>query len=465
MAYSDITNSLKSLLEEFSAEEEKLSKLYQTALNNAEASHRNAVESLNAQYEDSRKQVYSDNLRDERNTNTLLAERGLGFSGEAAQAKLNSNIILANRLGALERENLTNAASLELEHAERMNTFSLEQAEKIGSLNDKRNQFRLDIASLEQEAAENEADRLFQKQQQEAQNNFDKEQLAAQIQAEKEAQEAERLEKQREKDLELQAQIERDKAETQREQQKLQAQLNAEREALDKKLQAEKDMQEAELLAKYYNTVNGGSGTGASGTGGSNGSGSSNELSDGSESDFTPDISAKDLAKLIVSNATDNNYIDEAKDEYLINKYLLDLIDSYNMSDEYLSELKFMLKAYGYKDIGTDGMRNQVISYDAASYYDTRYSQYYESYTLSGMSEAEARQSAREYALNDQMDYIRVRTNGLEEFINCCLNSGISERDANQYALSFVWPSPDGSNEISFTGGGKPTSNITNQLK
>ena len=92
-------------------------------------------------------------------------------------------------------------------------------------------------------------------------------------------------------------------------------------------------------------------------------------------------------------------------------KSLLDMHNNYALSKEYYDELIFMLKAYGYNDIGIDGMRQQVISHEAEAYYDERYSYYYETYAMDGMTEAEARQSADSYALKDQLDFIRVRVN------------------------------------------------------
>ncbi len=425
MVYSDTINDLKSVLDSYSDEVEKLSSLYKTAIENAEKTHADSLESINKQFINDRKRVYSDNARDERNAFNLLAERGLGFSGEAAQTKLNSNILLSNRLGALDDSKAKAGIELERELADKKNGIMLEQAQKVGALNDKKNQLHFDIATLEQNIAQKEADRLWEQQQQEAARQWEQQQ-----------QEAAR----------------------QWEQQQQEAALKAEYEMLLAKVQAEKEMQNAELQAKYYAANNGSSGSSSGsgnsgGSGGSGGNGGSDKLEEVLNG-FLPDISPKDLAKLMVTNATDDNYIEKEQHQYLINKYLLDIQENHNIDTDYYDELIFMLKAYGYKDVGKDSMRLQVIAHDAKAYYDESYAKYYDTYASAGMSESNARSTARNAAKQNQLAYIRNRTNTLNEFTTCCLQSGLSASDANTYALNYVWPSNNAHTIPGKSGGG-----------
>jgi hypothetical protein len=149
---------LKSALDSFSEDEKKLAELYKNAIQNAETEFKASNERLESQYNSDRKKVYSDTAREERNMFNMLARRGLGFSGEAAQTKLNSDIILANRLGDLLREKNYNALKLEQDLADRKNAISLENAEKQGDLFGKQNDLRTQIAKLELDKEQKEAE-------------------------------------------------------------------------------------------------------------------------------------------------------------------------------------------------------------------------------------------------------------------------------------------------------------------
>jgi len=490
--YSNLTDSLKSLLDNYSADEEKLTSLYKNALENADKAHSDALNALDSQFQSDRKRVYSDTMRDERNALNMLAERGLGFSGESAQTKLNSNILLSNRLGALESQKANDASKLALDHADKKHNLSLEMLEKTGMLGDKKNQFMLDLATLQQKEADGIANREHEKALNDAELAWEKEKLNAQIQADKEMsaadwerewnklmaqinadKESENAQRDWEKEkFNAQIQADKENADADRlwEQQKQAYELQAEREKTDKQIQAEKDMQAAELYAKYQQAVNGEASNGStdtkkptSGKGDTNvdvNAGNGTELPKEETIKFTPDIPPKDLAKLMVSNATDDNFIEETKDEYIINKYLLDMINNYEMSDEYFHELIFMLKAYGYDDVGVDGMREQVISYDAKAYYDETYPAYYRKYASSGMTESDARAAAKAYAREEQMKYIKDRAKSREEFIACCVNCYIDYQVAYNYSKKFSWPSTSGTG-----GGGRINTVVTHEIK
>ena len=323
MAFYDTIEALKAELKGYSDDEHRIAELYRSAVKNNQKSYNDSSAQIEARYEYDRNQAYADNARDERNTMNMLASRGLGFSGEAAQAKLNSNTVLANRLGALAR-------------------------------------------------SKNEADKNR---------------------------------------LGLMADI---------------AALESDKEQHDASLAAEKDMFDRELYAKYHSGKNNGSngGNGSNGSNSSNGSnGSISELSG-----FTPDISPKDLAKLMVTNATDDNYIETDDDEYLINRYMLDIYENYGVDDEYMNELVFMLKAYGYDDVSLDELRVQVITRDADEYYKESYKQTVDLYISEGMEENSARTAARQEATRKKLEYIKRRCKSDDEFINCCKQLGIPEQ-------------------------------------
>lgn len=377
MAYSDTLNELRSALDSYSENGEKLTALYKTALENADKAHKESMKQLNAQYRRDRNDVFADNARDERNTFNLLATRGLGFSGDAVQAKLNSNILLSNRLGELANSKNDSARELQQSLAEKSNNISLELADKQNELADKKNGLLADIAKAEQE-------KLMQEEA-----------------------------------------------------------LKAEKELEYAKLKAEKDMHEAELNAKYYNNthVDGNSGN-------SNGIGndSAGTDSDNTAQGFTPDISPKDLAKLMVTNATGSNYIDSEEDSYLVNKYLLDIMDNYGIGNEYAEELIFMLKAYGYEEISRSQMRVMVITHDAETYYNKKYTEYLNEYIPQTLNKSEARIYAASAAANDMMAYFYTNTKTEAEFLQCCEKLGISNEKAREYAAGKSWNGTAGGN-------------------
>ena len=158
MAYSDAIKKLKDALKGYSAEEEKLASLYKTAVEDAEKQHAASLERIEKQYSSDRNTAYSDTAREERNLFNRLSQRGLGSSGEAAQAKLNSNVVLANRLGALARSKNDSVLDLELGLSSTKTELLKEEAQKRGELGEKKNRLASDIAKIEldRETAANE---------------------------------------------------------------------------------------------------------------------------------------------------------------------------------------------------------------------------------------------------------------------------------------------------------------------
>ncbi len=411
MAFYDTVESIKQALDGYSEEESRLKAVYEKAAEDNQKYLDQAKESLENNYRHERNTVYSDNARDERNVMAFLAERGLGFSGEAAQAKLNSSVVLNNRFADLASQKSSKELELENNYADKNHTLSLDYLDKLSALNSDKNNLSLDLAGLEQKNEQSEADRAWEREKLESLQKAEAEALA-----------------------QKNAQYEADRA---WEREKLESRQKAEAEALDKKLKAEKDMLDAELYAKYYRETqnNAGSGSGNSGSGGAEGT-----LEDFMNG-YLPDIKPKELAKLMVNNATDGNFIEDERDEYLINKYLVDMIDSYRIDNDYLTELVFMLKAYGYKETNLANMRKSVISYDAKEYYDQRYRSYFERYLQSGIDEANASANARVAAKFDRFEYIRQKIGSYSEFYEICVKNGIPESDINAYAARYVWGS------------------------
>ena len=425
LAFYDTVESIKQALDGYSEDESRLLAVYAQAAADNQNRLTQAKNTLETDYRNERNRAYSDIARDERNVMAFLAERGLGFSGEAAQAKLNSNVMLNNRYSQLASDKSTKVRELENDYADKNQTLSLDYINKLSALNNDKNNLSLNLAELEQKNEQSEADRAWEKERFESQQKSDAEALA-----------------------QKNAQSEADRA---WEKEKLESQLKADAEALDKKLQAEREMQNAELYAKYYYETQSGSSSGNTDTG-SNGSSEIDGTLDDFMNGYMPDIKPKDLAKLMVNNATDGNFINDAKGEYLINKYLVDMIDSYRIDEDYLTELVFMLKAYGYKesDIGT--MRKNVITYEAKEYYDVRYRSYFDRYLQSGIDEASARSNAKTAAKFDRFEFIRQNTSTYKDFYDVCVANGIPDSDINSYASRYVWSDKNAGSDKASSG-------------
>ena len=141
----------------------------------------------------------------------------------------------------------------------------------------------------------------------------------------------------------------------------------------------------------------------------------------------------------MVENATGGDYIKTEKDAYLVNKYLLDAIDNYNLSAEYEQELLFMLKAYGYKELEYKELRKSVIAQDVKEETDSSFTKIYKQFIDNGISPTRARSLALSKVNKDAFDYIYSKTNSLDEFLEYCKAAGLNSSSAEDYASGKSW--------------------------
>ena len=342
MAYYDAKEKLKELLDGYSAETEKIEQLYKTALSNAQKGYESALAESKVESERKRNRAYADNALEERSTMNMLASRGLGSSGEAVQAKLNSNLLLEGRLAEIDRD----------------------EAEAARELKQSLSDTELSLA----------------KEKQTAKNNIFKEQSELYTEL---------------------ARLESDSTDN-------------------------------------LNTGNGNGSTTNGSQGNPNGNGIGESITDIPE--FTPEASPKELAKLMVGAATDDGYIRSDYDEYLINRYMLELYENYQLDDSYMKELVFMLKAYGYPESDISEMRVQVISREAKTDYDESYKKLYDSAILSGKHALSASVYAAQTAENELLDMIYSRTASDSEFREVCKNAGVTDAVAEAYLANHKRP-------------------------
>ena len=183
MGYSDQILTIKNSLNRFETEEKKLSDLYKTAIENAKNANKNALKQLDKAYYDSRNEAYADSARNERNLNNQLAARGLGFSGEAAQAKLNANLSLSDRLSDIAKEKSEAETDYNLKLADTISRLSMEEGDKLRDLLNSKTDFNLKIADMELEKETADADREADKQLNDARIKAEKEMASAELKA------------------------------------------------------------------------------------------------------------------------------------------------------------------------------------------------------------------------------------------------------------------------------------------
>ncbi len=183
MAYSDTIDQLREALNSYSEDEARIAELYQTALDSAKKEYHDAYNMLDYNYAMERHKAFSDNARNDRSYNQLLASRGLGFSGEAAQNKLNSNILLTNRLTDIGLERRKSADELSKNYNDNLVKLKTQQADRLFELYNSKNKAGMDIAALEMENENNKAKLEAEKALQDAKLKAEKEMFYAELNA------------------------------------------------------------------------------------------------------------------------------------------------------------------------------------------------------------------------------------------------------------------------------------------
>ena len=158
MAYDNTLNDLRNAFNNYSAEEEKLAQLYSQARSDRAASYESSKASLENDTNAKRSQAAADNLLQERNFYNMLAQRGLGFSGEAAQAKINSGISLSNRLSELAAAELEAKAKLDSDYNSDVSGIYRDELKAGADITERKNSLLEDIAELELKAEQARAE-------------------------------------------------------------------------------------------------------------------------------------------------------------------------------------------------------------------------------------------------------------------------------------------------------------------
>lgn len=148
MKYSELVEQTKKELEKSYGTSAELTQLYNNAKANYEKQHEKSIESLNKNYDEKRNSAAAQKLLDEKNTGEFLASRGLSFSGESAQAKLNSDISFNNTLSSLAKQHGEGISQLNKNKTEYFEKLDTDYAKDSIAA-------RKELMELAQEMAEN----------------------------------------------------------------------------------------------------------------------------------------------------------------------------------------------------------------------------------------------------------------------------------------------------------------------
>ncbi len=325
MKYSELVKQTKKELEKSYGTAAALTQLYNNAKANYEKQHKESVESLNKDYEEKKNTAAAQKLVDEKNTGEFLASRGLSFSGESAQARLNSDINFNNTISSLAKQ-----------HATELSELNKSKNEYLGKLD----------------------------------TDYAKDSINAQKELQQLAQEM------------------------------------------------------AENKIKYGEVTVGGDALGTEDGG------------DGIA--FTPDMSAYQLATAIVKRYGSGGKISKAEHNLNVKNYLDKLTERYNITDEYMDKVIFILDALGYTGMSDTGAKTASIVSEAESYYDKAYSRAKSMSKLLFYDYDDRNEYAKKRAYMEKLDYVYTRCETMEQFYDACLMLGLNNEKTEEYLDTVV---------------------------
>lgn len=323
MKYSELVEQTKKELEKSYGTTAALTQLYNKAKANYEKQHKESVESLNKDYEEKKNQAAAQKLTNEKNTGEFLASRGLSFSGESAQARLNSDINFNNTLSSLAKQ-----------HSEELSQLNKSKNEYFGKLD----------------------------------TDYAKDSINARKELQELAQEM------------------------------------------------------AENKIKYGDVTVGGDALGTE---------DGDTGSDGIV--FTPNMSAYQLASAIVKRYGSGGKISKAEHNLNVKNYLEKLTSRYNLTDEYMDKVIFVLDALGYTGMSDAGAKTATIVNEAELHYDKAYSRAKSMAKLLFYDYDDRNEYAKKRAYMERLDYVYTRCETMDQFYDACFMLGLNNEETEEY--------------------------------
>lgn len=359
-SYEEAIARAKAALESYSAEAEELARLYENAKNNAQNAYEAQKEQTSAQARESRRQADIDMQRTERNLDQRLASRGLAFSGENAQTRLDLLVALRNQLAGIDSDERNRLAGLDQALADRISELDMayaanraDSAKQLAALN-------ADLASAEaNKAAADAAAKAAAKAPAASKPNDDTAATPA-------------------TDQEKAAAI-------------LQGPLQFG--------ETFKSMSK-NLMNKFQGLpVEDPSESGDKGT-------------------VVPEVSARNLATQLVKAAGSSGKISGSRQQAALSSLLDALLASVNLDSDYYDELMLNLRSLGYRPDYAQTADENVAKLQNASrdVYETMYQRYCNIYRKVGMADGDAVRRAQQDARYLQLRYLYTHSYDADEF-------------------------------------------------
>ena len=359
-SYEEAIARAKAALESYSAEAEELARLYENAKTNAKNAYEAQKEQTSAQAKESRRQADIDMQRTERNLDQRLASRGLAFSGENAQTRLDLLVALRNQLSGIDSDERNRLADLDQALADRTSELDMayaanraDSAKQLAALN-------ADLASAEANKAAADAAAK----------------AAAKAAASK-------------------APASKPEGDTATDEEKAKAILKGPLQLGENfKNMAKNLMNKFQGLPVEDPSENGGKGT------------------------VVPEVSARNLANQLVKAAGSSGKISGSRQQAALSSLLDALLASVNLDSDYYDELMLNLRSLGYRPDYAQTVDENVAKLQNASrdVYETMYQRYYNLYRKVGMVEGDAVRRAQQDARYLQIRYLYAHSYDEDEF-------------------------------------------------
>ncbi len=364
----------QAALEQYSAQQREIEKLYEQARKNASDAYDGQKQKLAEEADRKTNQAAVDMLRTERNIDRTLASRGLAFSGENAQTRLDLTLALRNQIDEIESDQREADAALERERNAKLTDLDLKYADQKKDGAEKLASLHADLASGI--AARDNA--LAQSASQSAASNGhagDKTQSATQGATQGVAQNGSNLEKWL---SEHEPSKEKDPI--------LYAFWKSARRYLEKRNAS---------LTKYTD----------------------------------PEVSARDLAKQFVQAAGKNGKIYGYEQQRRLAAMLKEMKKSYRLSEEYERQLMLNLQSLGYSPEYVQRMDSQTerLRKKAAELYEICYRRYLNVYSYAGVGKEEGALLAEKAALFEEFAYLYANSESSEQFEAAVTVLGLSD--------------------------------------
>lgn len=371
MTYSELIEQTRKELEKYSDTAKTLTDMYNKAKAAYEENYGISVEKLDDDYAVKKNAAAAQQKLDDKNTGEYLASRGLAFSGESAQAKLNSDMIYKNTL-----------ASLAGDHANSLSQLQQDKNSYLAKLD-------MDYAEKQLEAQKELTENALQL----AQDKIKYGDAVIGDPAENE-------------DVQTDGgnSAESDSASGGNTENNSASGNSSVKDSAVKDTTANK----SESNTKTDETVS-------------------------TESSFEPSMTAYQLANAIAKRYGSSDTVSLAEANINISKYLSGLKARYAFTDEYMDKVVFVLDALGYTPMDEKYIDIAVMVNNSANEYDIEYKSAEKLAKLLFNNYDDRKEYAEKRANIARLDYIYTRCSDMEEFYSACEMLELSSSRINEY--------------------------------